>query len=124
MSYIIEQHIKSVHEMQIDLLSDGEIPVPFSDTDWHAMCLHEGGEEPEQLAQYVCQHAAEQVKEYAESAKLYRGAVGTKLGYTQVRIYDHTGKLCADVCYNEDCFQSQVLVLESIYNTFLKVIWI
>lgn len=124
MSQIIEKHIESVHEMQMDLLSDGEIPVPFSDWAWHAECLVNGSEETEDLANLIAKGAAEQIKEYAESNKLCMGMFAKKGDYTQVRIYSHIGKLGAEVCYATDSVESQLLILGTISRRYPKVIWI
>lgn len=110
--------------MQMDLLADGEMPVPFSDAAWHAECLVNCSEEPEALAQLICQGAAAQAKEYAESAELCMGESHTKGVYTNVLIFSHSGTLVADVCYTTNCFESQRLVLGAISEGYQKVIWL
>ena len=124
MSYIIEQHIKAVHEMQKDLLSDGEIPVPFSDWAWHAECLVNGSDEPEALANLIAKGAVEQSKEYADKHNLYRGIRTERGDYAHVRVSKANGDQAVCLCFESDCFESQVLALSSIADKYPNVIWL
>jgi hypothetical protein len=124
MSNIIERHIKGTHEMQMDLVKDGELPSPFSDILYHSELMEHGCEEPAELARLVCEGAAKEVGEYAETSKLHRGVSETKGDYERVRIYSYNGSLCAELCYSSNCAQSQSLVLQAISKRYPTCIWL
>lgn len=124
MSDLISSKLSGMLEMQKDILSDGEMPVPLSETAYYSELYVNAEEMPEELATPLAKAMLAEAHEYTVTNNLFRGAFEHGTKWTKISIYSYIGDHLFSICFEAGDYVGQTLVLRAIADKYPRILFI